>query len=91
MQKQLQKIARDSGIAQFMGWVAAVIKFAERSAGPMADLAIRLWLAQIFFVSGVIKLSNWDNALLLSQTASSSSARCCWPLAWRRGLRRWRC
>lgn len=74
MQKKLQKIARDTWIAQLMGWVAAVIKFFERTVGPIADLGIRLWLAQIFFVSGIIKLSNWDNALLLSQSE--------YPVSW---------
>ncbi|MCK7533018.1 MAG: hypothetical protein MZV63_19305 [Marinilabiliales bacterium] len=30
---------------------------------PFLDLVIRLWLAQVFWVSGVLKLANWDNAL----------------------------
>ena len=29
---------------------------------PVLDLVIRLWLAQVFFVSGVLKAANWDNA-----------------------------
>jgi uncharacterized membrane protein YphA (DoxX/SURF4 family) len=57
-----------------MGWVAAIIKFAERTLGPIADLGIRLWLAQIFFVSGLIKLSNWANALLLAESE--------YPVSW---------
>jgi NADH dehydrogenase/putative oxidoreductase len=45
---------------------ADVVRFTQRTLSPIADLAIRLWLAQIFFVSGVLKVSNWDNALLLA-------------------------
>ena len=33
---------------------------------PKADLVIRLWLAQIFLVSGVLKLANWQTALYLA-------------------------
>jgi NADH dehydrogenase/putative oxidoreductase len=33
---------------------------------PKVDLVIRLWLAQIFFVSGVLKLANWQTALYLA-------------------------
>jgi NADH dehydrogenase/putative oxidoreductase len=35
-------------------------------AWPKIDLLIRLWLAEIFLVSGVLKLANWQNALYLS-------------------------
>jgi NADH dehydrogenase FAD-containing subunit/uncharacterized membrane protein YphA (DoxX/SURF4 family) len=38
----------------------------EKIAWPKIDLAIRLWLAQLFFVSGVLKLTHWDTALQLS-------------------------
>jgi len=37
----------------------------ERGLGPLLDLAIRLWLAQIFFVSGVLKTANWDVTVFL--------------------------
>ena len=36
-------------------------------AWPPVDLAIRLWLAQAFLVSGILKAANWDNALLLAR------------------------
>ena len=28
----------------------------ERSTGPIIDLLIRLWLAKVFFVSGILKI-----------------------------------
>lgn len=74
MQAHIKSIKHHSWIPRLMGWVAAIIKFAERTLGPIADLGIRLWLAQIFFVSGLIKLTNWDNALLLSQNE--------YPVSW---------
>lgn len=49
-----------------MGRIADAFRFAERSAGPALDLVIRLWLAGIFFTSGVIKISDWDKALFLA-------------------------
>ncbi|MEO8313633.1 MAG: FAD-dependent oxidoreductase [Pseudomonadota bacterium] len=33
---------------------------------PKVDLAVRLWIGQIFFVSGVLKLANWSVALDLA-------------------------
>jgi putative oxidoreductase len=74
MHKPLTTIKPSSRIPRLMGWVAAIIKFAERTLGPIADLGIRLWLAQIFFVSGLIKLSNWANALLLAESE--------YPVSW---------
>jgi NADH dehydrogenase/putative oxidoreductase len=54
-------------------WVAGVIAFfaagfrhLERYTGALVDLVIRLWLAQTFFVSAVVKLADWNKALYLS-------------------------
>jgi NADH dehydrogenase/putative oxidoreductase len=33
---------------------------------PKVDLAVRLWMAQIFFVSGVLKLTDWNTAVDLA-------------------------
>lgn len=35
-------------------------------AWPLLDLAIRFWLGQTFLVSGLIKVANWENAVLLA-------------------------
>jgi hypothetical protein len=48
----------------FEAWEDVVSVF-ERGLGPLVDLAIRLWLAQIFFVSGVLKTTNWDVTVFL--------------------------
>lgn len=58
MNPLVQTLSRTAWIADFMGGVWAATRFAERSLGPVADLAIRLWLAQIFLVSAVLKVSN---------------------------------
>jgi putative oxidoreductase len=58
-------------------YAAALLRFSRLStdfsvrvlrglAWPKVELAIRLWLAQIFFVSGVLKLTHWDTALYLA-------------------------
>lgn len=46
--------------------VDALRRFADLGLGPLVDLAIRLVIAQGFFVSGVIKAANWQTALYLS-------------------------
>ena len=43
-----------------------------RGLGPLVDLAIRLWLAQIFFVSGILKTTNWD----VTVSSTPTSIRC---------------
>lgn len=53
-------------IASVIAWTGEVFYFAQRSMGPVFDLVVRLWLAQMFFVSGVLKAADWDNALYLS-------------------------
>jgi len=45
-----------------------------RGAAPLLDLYVRLVLAQGFFVSGLLKAANWDNALAL--------ARYEYPVSW---------
>src|SRR5512132_1880792 len=41
------------------------ISILDRGFGPVVDLTIRLCLAQIFFVSGVLKTTNWDVTVFL--------------------------
>jgi len=58
--------ARTDWIAGPVDAVATTLRFLERTAGPVVDLLIRLWIAQMYFVSAVVKLANWDHALLLA-------------------------
>ena len=51
-------------------WLGAATVSASKRPGrltnaiwPFFDLFTRLWLAQAFFVSGLLKLANWDTAL----------------------------
>jgi len=34
-------------------------------ASPIANLAIRLWVANVFFKSGMIKIKSWDSTMYL--------------------------
>ena len=61
-------------IADVVGFIARVFRIAEGGVAPIVDLVIRLWLAQIFFVSAIVKIANWDNALNL--------ARYEYPVSW---------
>jgi NADH dehydrogenase FAD-containing subunit/uncharacterized membrane protein YphA (DoxX/SURF4 family) len=62
----LKREALKQVLARPLGWAAAVIRGAERGAWPVLDMFVRLWLAQVFFVSGVLKAANWENALSLA-------------------------
>lgn len=46
--------------------IGSIIRLNEITLGPIFDLIWRLFLAQAFFVSGIIKLSDWNNALYLA-------------------------
>lgn len=43
------------------------IKFLDgaQAVSPAMMLAVRLWMAQVFWVSGILKISDWDNTLTL--------------------------
>jgi aquaporin Z len=70
--------ASGSGHAPWIDTVVGVVcdsfRITERSIAPVVDLLIRVRLAQIFFVSGVLKASNWDTALYLATSE--------YPVAW---------
>jgi putative oxidoreductase len=44
---------------------AALIRFAEGWLAPIVFLAIRLWMADIFFRSGLLKIQNLSGAIFL--------------------------
>lgn len=46
---------------------AAAARAITRWAAPLFDLALRLVIARVFFVSAVVKLANWETALLLAR------------------------
>jgi NADH dehydrogenase/putative oxidoreductase len=54
-------------------------RLAERTLGPLLDLFIRLWLAGIFWASGMVKLQSWNIALYLSAHE--------YPVSWCRRMR----
>ena len=37
----------------------------ERFGAPLFDLGVRLWIAQVFFLSGRTKLRDWDSTISL--------------------------
>ncbi len=43
-----------------------VVHLLENTGWPFIDLAIRCWLAKIFFVSGMLKLMHWSTAVELA-------------------------
>ncbi|QCO19368.1 DoxX family membrane protein (plasmid) [Azospirillum brasilense] len=50
------------------------LSLAQKATGPALDIAVRLWLAQAFWVSGIVKLHDWEQALYL--------ARYEYPVSW---------
>ncbi len=63
--------ARLAGRIRSLGWT---VRMSEKTLGPLLDLLIRVSIAQAFFVSGVLKAANWDNALLLAASE--------YPVSW---------
>jgi NADH dehydrogenase FAD-containing subunit/uncharacterized membrane protein YphA (DoxX/SURF4 family) len=51
----------------FVRNVQAYLGAISKIFSPFVDLLLRLWLFQIFFYSAIIKISNWNEALYLSQ------------------------
>jgi putative oxidoreductase len=45
--------------------LAAVYRALDGYLAPVADLAIRLWVANAFFKSGLTKIASWDSTVLL--------------------------
>ena len=60
------RVRRDTLVADLIGAYAYACRTAERSLAPLLELALRIGLAQIFFVSGVLKFGDWNNALYLA-------------------------
>jgi NADH dehydrogenase FAD-containing subunit/uncharacterized membrane protein YphA (DoxX/SURF4 family) len=52
--------------AVMVRWASDATRIAEKTIGPLLDVFIRLWLAGIFWTSGMVKLQNWTIALYLS-------------------------
>lgn len=53
-------------LGRALNHVARAGRVLEQGLGPLLALGLRLWIAQAFFVSGVLKLAHWDNALYLA-------------------------
>jgi len=62
------------GLRRVFTAYAGTVTALRRAIGPLLDLYVRLWLAQGFLVSGLLKVTDWDNALAL--------ARYEYPVAW---------
>jgi NADH dehydrogenase FAD-containing subunit/uncharacterized membrane protein YphA (DoxX/SURF4 family) len=73
MKKPQQRWAA-GGLRRAFAAYAGTVTALTRIVGPLLDLYIRVWLAQGFFVSGLLKAANWDNALAL--------ARYEYPVSW---------
>jgi NADH dehydrogenase/putative oxidoreductase len=65
-QQDTLRAIRNRRIADGVKAVATGWRTVEHGVGPLLDLALRLWIARVFFVSAVLKLANWDNALYLA-------------------------
>jgi putative oxidoreductase len=61
-------------IARIVNTHVGLFRLARITAWPFIDLGIRIWLAQIFFVSGVLKVTNWHTALDLAASE--------YPVSW---------
>lgn len=63
----MNRTAVGSWAADTLESVSAAARTARRALAPLFDLAVRLALARVFFVSAIVKLANWETALLLAR------------------------
>jgi NADH dehydrogenase FAD-containing subunit/uncharacterized membrane protein YphA (DoxX/SURF4 family) len=61
-----------SALASLVEAWAGIAGVLERVGGPVIDLLIRLWLAKVFFVWGVLHADNWDATLALYAGAGAA-------------------
>lgn len=61
-----RRLAKANAVAQVIGRTGSALTTLENSLAPAFDLFLRLWLAQIFWVSGLLKVTHWDTALALA-------------------------
>ena len=57
---------RTQTFADLFGYVSDAARISNAILWPCFDLFLRLWLAQLFWPSGIQKLTNWDSALYLA-------------------------
>ncbi len=60
------QIAQPIGFGKLRGLITSAVKFLAFGA-PIADLVIRLWVANVFWTSGLSKIQSIDTTLLLFQ------------------------
>ena len=53
-------------LTDILRYIGEFLRACEKFLAPLMDVVIRLFLAQIFLSSAMLKLSNWDIALYLS-------------------------
>jgi putative oxidoreductase len=56
------KTAKKSGL---IGTYFKIIFFLEKFLGPLLFLAIRFWIAQVFWYSGLSKIQSWSTTIML--------------------------
>ena len=52
-------------VNRFRNVYAAVVGLFDRNLVPLLDLGIRVWMAEVFFSSGLTKIADWENTLFL--------------------------
>ena len=52
-------------VSLFRGAYAAVVRVFENNLVPVLDLGFRVWMAEVFFSSGLTKIADWENTLFL--------------------------
>ncbi len=60
------KLMRVQRMATLRAALSEITRLAERQIGALVDLLLRLWLGQMFLISGLLKVADWPRALLLA-------------------------
>ena len=58
-------LTASSIITNPLTWARPARAVVERFGAPVLNLAIRVWMAQVFFSSGLTKIRDWESTLFL--------------------------
>ncbi len=58
-------IQRSAGVMRISELVDRITALLQRYGAPVFDLTVRLWIARVFFMSGRVKIADWESTIYL--------------------------
>jgi len=71
---RIRLIERQTRVGEFLAACAHTLRALDRVGTPLLALVLRVWIAQTFLVSGLLKVADWSTALELARSE--------YPVSW---------